>query len=412
MTCKQCKGLIDIDDLSFPYVVRTCSACNREIKLREPGDNGHGIKVEKGDRFVFPAGFLTVAANPLKSTGHLTKHGLAWFAKLIFIEELEKNPDRIDFFIQSNNEYSEKILRQAGLFEGLDLSLEEDAKELFSRVEKEKDGLEWWAYCFGMFNDIARDAIKDNDAKRAAWAMRAAERCRAMCVFKGSLEEVVWMGHSAGRIVELIRKWHANKDNENSNKEEFWQVIFNENPYILSQVFSAPVVFLQDRAYVGGMNIDGSKAKLVDFLFANQSSNDALLVEIKTPATRMLARTKYRNGVYNPTKELSGSVLQVLNYRRELVRNYQNLTSGSKKKLDMFNPQCLVIIGNAQMELDNDEKRASFELYRTSMKDVEIVTFDELFKKAEILASLFNLAWRDDKANEPAPANARSARGG
>ncbi|MBL1263890.1 Shedu immune nuclease family protein [Candidatus Methylomicrobium oryzae] len=393
MTCNQCIGLEDIEDLSMPYVVRTCSACNREITLREPGDNGHGIKVEKGDRFVFPAGFLKVSANPLKSTGYLTKHGLAWFAKLIFIEELEKNPDNIDLFIQANEEYSEKILRDAGLFDGLDLYLEEGANELFSRLEKEKDGLEWWAYCFGFFNDIARDAIKENDARKAAWAMRAAERCRSMCVFKESLEEVVWMGHSAGRIIEVIRKWHSNKNNNNSNKEEFWQVIFNENPYILSQVFSVPVVFLKDRAYVGGMNIEGSKAKLVDFLFANQSSNDALLVEIKTPATQMLAKTKYRNGVYNPTKELSGSILQVLNYRRELAKNYQNLTSESGKKLDVFNPKCLVIIGNSEAELDDDEKRTSFELYRTSMKDVEIVTFDELFKKAETLATLFNLVW-------------------
>ena len=397
MTCKQCIELEDIDDLRMPYVVRTCSVCNREIKLREPGDNGHGIKVEKGDRFVFPDGFLKISANPLKSTGHLSKHGLAWFAKHIFIEELEKNPDKIDVFTKSNEDYSERILKDAGLFDGLDLSLEEDSKELFLRVEKDKNGLEWWAYCFGLFNDIARDAIEENDAKKAAWAMRAAERCRSMCVFKENLEEVVWMGHSAGRIIEVIRKWHANKNN---NQEEFWQVIFNENPYILSQVFSVPVVFLKDRAYVGGMNIEGSEAKFVDFLFANQSSNDALLVEIKTPVTQMFAKTRYRNGVYNPTKELSGSILQVLNYRRELAKNYQNITSDSGKKLDVFNPKCVVIIGNADNELDTDAKRTSFELYRTSMKDVEIVTFDELFKKAETLATLFNLTWKDDKANK------------
>jgi len=35
--------------------------------------------------------------------------------------------------------------------------------------------------------------------------------------------------------------------------------------------------------------------------------------------------------------------------------------------------------------------RKSFELYRTSLRDVEIVTYDELFKKADTLATLFNL---------------------
>ena len=140
MTCKKCVELEDITDLSMPYVVRTCSDCDREIKLRDPGDNGHGIKVEKGDRFVMPDGFLKVSANPLKSSGHLTKHGLGWFAKHIFIEELEKNSDNIDVFTKVNEDYSERILKDSGVLEGLDLTLEEDAKKLFSRVETERTG--------------------------------------------------------------------------------------------------------------------------------------------------------------------------------------------------------------------------------------------------------------------------------
>jgi hypothetical protein len=215
-----------------------------------------------------------------------------------------------------------------------------------------------------------------------------------MCVFKESLEEVVWMGHSAGRIIEVIRKWHSNKEN---NNEEFWQVIFNENPYVLSQIFSVPVIFIKGKAYVGGMNIDGQNAKFVDYLFANESSNDAMLVEIKTPETQLMAKTTYRKGIYNPTKDLSGSILQALNYRRELTKNLHSIASETKHKIEMFNPRCIVVIGNAEKELKNELKRKSFELFRTNLKDVEIITFDELFRKAEILASLFNLSWEEKK---------------
>lgn len=49
-----------------------------------------------------------------------------------------------------------------------------------------------------------------------------------------------------------------------------------------------------------------------------------------------------------------------------------------------------MIIGNSG-ELDNGKKRRSFELFRSGLSDVEIVTFDELFLKIERLASLFNL---------------------
>ena len=146
-----------------------------------------------------------------------------------------------------------------------------------------------------------------------------------------------------------------------------------------------------DKAYVGGMNVDRQDAKFVDYLYANDSSNDALLVELKTPVTKLLG-AKYRKGVYKPSAELSGSVVQALDYRRELSASIRTLLDTSDKKLEIFNPRCVVVIGTASQELDDELKRKSFELYRTSLKDVEIVTYDELFKKAETLATLFNLA--------------------
>ena len=63
----------------------------------------------------------------------------------------------------------------------------------------------------------------------------------------------------------------------------------------------------------------------------------------------------------------------------------------------MFNPRCIVIIGNAEKELSSVSKRRSFELFRANLKDVEIVTYDELFKKAETLATLFNLTWQQNR---------------
>ncbi len=386
MLCKSFKYLVDIEDTNRPYVVRTCSECGRKINLREPGDNGHGIKVENGDQFIFPKGWLKMSANPLKSTGHLTRHGLGWFAKLVFIEDI-KSVEDIDQLVEESGEYADGILKESSLLAGLDLENEKDAEEALRRVKEEQASSEWWALLVGTFSAIVKDALADNDARKAAWAMRAAERCRSMCVFKAHLEEVVWMGHSAGRLVEVLKKWYSNTDN---GLEEFWQQLFKENPYVLTQLFSVPVVFVGDKAYVGGMNVDRQDAKFVDYLYANDSSNDALLVELKTPVTKLLG-SKYRKGVYKPSAELSGSVVQALDYRRELSASICTLLDTSDKKLEIFHPRCVVVVGNARQELNDDLKRKSFELYRTSLKDVEIVTYDELFKKAETLATLFNL---------------------
>ena len=386
MTCESCKDLVDIEDTNNPYVVHTCPKCSRKIKLREPGDNGHGIKVEKGDQFVFPKGWLQISANPLKGKGQFTRHGLGWFAKLVFVEDIKSEKD-IDQLLEDGREYSDAILEESSLLAGLDLGNDKDAEEVIRRVKEDQSSSEWWALLVGTFSAIVKDALAENNASKAAWAMRAAERCRSMCVFKIHLEEVVWMGHSAGRLVEVLKRWYGNSTN---GLEDFWQQLFKENPYVLTQLFAVPVVFIGDKAYVGGMNVDRKDAKFVDYLYANDSSNDALLVELKTPVTKLLG-SRYRKGVYKPSAELSGAVVQTLDYRRELSASIRTLLETSDKKIEIFNPRCVVVIGNAILELDNEIKRKSFELFRTSLKDVEIVTYDELFKKAESLATLFNL---------------------
>jgi len=386
MACQSCENLVDITDFTSPYVVQTCLLCNREINLRKVGDNGRGIKVEKGDRFVIPAGAIKIAANPLKSNSQLTKHGIGWFAELIFIEDIKRNADEIDFIIENNDQYCDNYFKNSPLLANLEVSDSNYSEKVLEILEKNKTSAEWWVLLFSIFNSIVSEAIKENDAKKTAWAMRCAERCRAMFVFKENLEEVVWMGHSARRIVEVISIWESNKNNSN---EEFWQSIFNENPYILSQLFSAPIVFIKDKAQIGGVNIDGKNAKYIDYLYTNDSSNDALLVEIKTPKTKLLGK-KYR-GIQTPSSDITGAVVQVLDYRRELSKNIRSITEDTDYKIEVFNPRCVVIAGNASTELDSESKRKSFELFRTNFKDVEIITFDELFKKAETLATLFNL---------------------
>ena len=244
----------------------------------------------------------------------------------------------------------------------------------------------------GTFISFLRDATEKCDVLQAVWAMGCVERCRSMLLFKEHLEEVVWMGQSAKRVVDILHTWDNNKTNAD---EGFWQITFRENVYAISQVFAIPLVFIQEAAYVGGMNIDRQNAKLVDYLFSNESSQEAVLVEIKTPATKLLG-PKYR-GTYRPSTELSGAVMQALDYRRTLSKNLTSVVEGTSHKLSAFAPKCVVVIGNGALELDNDLKRGAFEMFRSNSKEVEIITYDELFRKLEVLASLFSLTRQKQK---------------
>jgi hypothetical protein len=50
-----------------------------------------------------------------------------------------------------------------------------------------------------------------------------------------------------------------------------------------------------------------------------------------------------------------------------------------------------LIIGNYERELTDSKMKLSFELFRTSLAGVDVITFDEFFRKIEHLAKLFNL---------------------
>ncbi|MCI5150823.1 MAG: DUF4263 domain-containing protein, partial [Candidatus Electrothrix sp. MAN1_4] len=158
--------------------------------------------------------------------------------------------------------------------------------------------------------------------------------------------------------------WNDNSSNDN---EEFWQNILTENSFVLEQVFSWPCTVFEDKAYVGGKTYSNKGGNIVDFLVRNSLTNNAALIEIKTPNSPLLGK-KYRN-VHNVSTELSGSVLQVSNYKNSLVRTYDNLTSGQGSLFHAFNPKCVVIIGKISQLGNDTAMKNSFELFRNQLTD-------------------------------------------
>lgn len=390
MSCPKCHTVVERPDL--PHVVRNCEGCGRPLRIHEPGAHGIGFNVRKGDQVVIPSNWLKLSLNPLKSMGQFSRYGLQQFAEQIYLENLPKKKDDIAAELARLESRCDEILGQSSLLGGLDISNPEDADRIISLLTANRETAEWWAFLTGTYISVLRDAMDKSDTSQAVWAMGCVERCRSMLLFKEHLEEVVWMGQSAKRVVDILRRWNNNKTNAD---EGFWQITFRENVYAVSQVFAVPLVFIKEAAYVGGMNVDQQNAKLVDYLFSQESSQEAVLVEIKTPATKLLG-PKYR-GTFRPSTELSGAVMQALDYRRTLSKNLSSVIAGTDHKLSAFSPRCVVIVGNGSLELDSETKRTAFEMFRANSRDVEIVTYDELFRKLEVLASLFSLTWNAKK---------------
>jgi hypothetical protein len=199
-------------------------------------------------------------------------------------------------------------------------------------------------------------------------------------------------------LKSALEVWEANSD---LSDEEFWQKTLTTHSFVLEQVFSWPTTIVKGKAYVGGKSVFNTGGNIVDFLMKNRLTQSAALIEIKTPVTRLLG-SKYR-GVYNVSDEMSGSLMQVLNYKHSLQENYSSLKVDQKDIFESFNPQCAVLLGNATNELNHQDKMKSFELFRHQFSGVLIITFDELFDKTRKLIRMLEETESDDDFDNDIP---------
>jgi hypothetical protein len=169
-----------------------------------------------------------------------------------------------------------------------------------------------------------------------------------------------------------------------------WQAFFNENPFILNMAFGYPVIKVRDQASVGGRRLSGGGEKITDFLVRNSLTNNTALFEIKTPQTALLNKTPFREGVYTPSGDLSGSINQALDQKYQFQKQIAHIKENSRLyNIESYAVHCCLIIGLAP---DGEDQKKSFELFRRNSKDVEIVTFDELLEKLKQLSAFLKIS--------------------
>lgn len=190
---------------------------------------------------------------------------------------------------------------------------------------------------------------------------------------------------SVSRLEKILIIWKDNKENSN---EEFWQNNFQNHTWILSQIFSCPFVQIGKKFYCGGKEDDDKGGVKGDLLYKNNLTSNLAFIEIKTPKTDIIGG-QYRgdeegkeNVIYSMSKDVTGSVNQVLNQRKVYLN-----THGDNNGKFLHNAKCILVIGKVA-NLKNEDEKKSFELYRSSTKEVEIITFDELFGRIEAFLKL------------------------
>lgn len=172
---------------------------------------------------------------------------------------------------------------------------------------------------------------------------------------------------------------------EAGHQENWWQDFFEHNVFALQLLFGGPTVFVDAQVPIGegGNSVKGKK--IADYMLKNPMTNNASLVEIKKPSTKLMKKRPYREGVYGVQAEIGEAVTQVLDQALQLTRYEVDTKSRMKDSSWMSNaPRCFVVAGLIN-ELDTDDKLKSFELYREHLSGVRLVTYDEILEQLKTL---------------------------
>jgi Domain of unknown function (DUF4263) len=113
-----------------------------------------------------------------------------------------------------------------------------------------------------------------------------------------------------------------------------------------------------------------------------------VLVEIKRPDSSLLGNKPYRSGAWQLGEDLVGGVSQLqTNCRRwELSGSQaeQNREALLQKRIYTVQPKGILVIGITN-QLNDIDKRNTFELFRRNVINPEVLTFDELYERAKFI---------------------------
>jgi len=191
--------------------------------------------------------------------------------------------------------------------------------------------------------------------------------------------------------LELFKK-ELYRDEQEWNEKQ-WQNFFKDNPWIFGYGLDYRFLnIIQKEASVSNVDLDGKQTVISDFLLSD--TRFTVLVELKRPDTPLFESDANRSKSWRLSKDITNSVSQILTQKAEWEYKSQTEQFDSEDKRieeKTVNPKTILIIGNTSQFSGNDResiiKAKTFELYRRNSRNIEIITFDELYERASFIVN-------------------------
>lgn len=173
--------------------------------------------------------------------------------------------------------------------------------------------------------------------------------------------------------------------------EKAWQHFLGRNEWIFG--FGLDYQFLgilQEEAVVGSSDIAARGAPVVDFLL--RASHFTVLVEVKQPGTQLFGGNRARSGAWRLSTDLMESVSQILQQKADWQVKAETNAAGNYDRMGVLtrqctiDPKCILIIGSndafSGSDVERDAKLRTFELFRRDSRNIDILTYTELYERA------------------------------
>ena len=192
---------------------------------------------------------------------------------------------------------------------------------------------------------------------------------------------------------------YKNTIEKSKTKDEIaWQHFFNENQWIfgygLDYRFQG---ILQKEFHASDTDAAGKEDVRADFLLGD--NNFTTFVELKLPNTELFGKGKNRSNSWRLSNKLIDAVSQILEQKASgqiKIEETKELWNDKGENISQhaYDAKTILIIGNWN-EVENSQepskikeiKRKTFELFRRDSRNVEILTYDELYNRAKFIVN-------------------------
>lgn len=195
------------------------------------------------------------------------------------------------------------------------------------------------------------------------------------------------------RMLEDDNAWKevAKENNWPGNSEEnCWQKFFESNKWIFG--YGLDYKFMGVLQSQKDLSTGATDRPITDFLMSN--NNFITFVELKTPSTKIWGEKAFRSGVWILTKEFYEAHSQILGQKAQGDYKYHNHSQLDIDDEDStaraIDSKCILIIGrlpDRNMETADvyRKKVATLERFRRDSRNIEILTYDELYERAKFV---------------------------